>query len=141
MKLPVFSVACAVALLSMTSGFAQEEKPHSELHKQMESVGDAYKAIRKETDPAKGAVLARQAQEAILKGLVETPEKIAKLPEAERPKALANYRTMLGKTFTGFSEIEEAFLANDLAKVKTLMEGMRALKKEGHDKYEEEEGH
>jgi len=139
MKIPVFSAACAVALLSLSSAFAQEEKPQSELHKQMEVVGDAYKAIRKETDPAKGAELARQAQEAVLKGLTETPERIAKLPEAERPKALANYRTMLGKTFVGFSEIEEAFLANDLAKVKTLMESQRDLKKEGHQKYAEEE--
>ncbi|HEY8932192.1 MAG TPA: cytochrome b562 [Rariglobus sp.] len=139
MKAPVFFAACAAAVLSLSPGFAEEEKPHTELGKQMEAVGDAYKAIRKESDPAKGAELARQAQEAVLKSLTETPERIAQLPEDQRPKALANYRTMLGKVFVGFSEIEEAFLANDLAKVKTLMESQRALKKEGHEKYSKED--
>lgn len=137
MKLHLLSWSLAATLLSAVPAMA--EKPETELGKQMEAMNDAFKALRKESDPVKGATLAREAQNSLVKSLGEVPAVIAKLPEAEKPKALANYRTMIGKAFVIFSEIEEAFVAKDLEKVKDLAEHARGAKKEGHDKYVEEE--
>lgn len=142
MKFHIFGLALVATLcLSLPVHGEEKEKKETPLGKQMEAMNDAFKAIRKEADPAKGATLARTAQDALLKSLVETPKVIADLPEAERAKASANYRTLIGKAFVTFSEIEEAFIAKDLEKVKTLVEGVRELKKEGHDKYMEDDEH
>lgn len=141
MKFHIFGLALVATLCLSQPLVGQEDKKETPLGKQMEAMNDAFKAIRKEADPAKGATLARTAQDALLKSLVETPKVIADLPEAERAKASANYRTLIGKAFVTFSEIEEAFIAKDLEKVKTLVEGVRELKKQGHDKYmEDDEG-
>lgn len=141
MKFHIFGLALVATLCLSQPLVGQEDKKETPLGKQMEEMNDAFKAIRKEADPAKGATLARTAQDALLKSLVETPKVIADLPEAERAKASANYRTLIGKAFVTFSEIEEAFIAKDLEKVKTLVEGVRDLKKQGHDKYmEDDEG-
>jgi hypothetical protein len=141
MKFHIFGLALVATLCLSQPLVGQEDKKETPLGKQMEAMNDAFKAIRKEADPAKGATLARTAQDALLKSLVETPKVIADLPEAERAKASANYRTLIGKAFVTFSEIEEAFIAKDLEKVKTLVEGVRDLKKQGHDKYmEDDEG-
>jgi len=135
MKFHIFGLALVATLCLSQPMVGQEDKKETPLGKQMEAMNDAYKAIKKETDPAKGAALARTAQDALVKSLVETPKIVAELPEADRAKATANYRTMIAKAFVSFSEIEEAFLAKDLEKVKTLVEGLREMKKEGHDKY------
>lgn len=145
MKFHIFTcalVATLVATLCLSQPVLGQEadKKESPLAKQMEAMNDAYKAIKKETDPAKGATLARTAQDALLKSLAEVPELVTKGAEADKAKSVANYRTMIGKAFVSFSEIEEAFIAKDLEKVKTLVEGLREMKKEGHDKYMEDEG-
>lgn len=140
MKFHIFTCALVATLCLSQPVFGQEkDKKETPLGKQMEAMNDAFKAIRKEADPAKGATLAREAQEALLKCLGEVPELVGKGAEADKPKAVANYRTMIGKAFVTFSEIEEAFIAKDLEKVKTLVEGVRELKKEGHDKYMEDD--
>lgn len=141
MKFHIFTCAL-VATLCLSQPLVGQEKDKKEtpLGKEMEAMNDAYKAIKKETDPAKGATLARTAQDSLIKSLAEVPALVAKGPEADKVKSVANYRTMIGKAFVTFSEIEEAFIAKDLEKVKTLVEGLRELKKQGHDKYMEDEG-
>lgn len=141
MKFHIFGLALVASLCLSQPLVGQEDKKETPLGKQMEAMNDAYKAIKKEADPVKGAALARTAQDALLKSLSETPKVVAELPEADRAKATANYRTMIAKAFVSFSEIEEAFLAKDLEKVKTLAEGLREMKKAGHDKYmDDDEG-
>lgn len=141
MKFHIFGLALVATLCLSQPLVGQEDKKETPLGKQMEAMNDAYKAIKKESDPVKGAALARTAQDALLKSLAETPKVVAELPEADRAKATANYRTMIAKAFVSFSEIEEAFLAKDLEKVKTLAEGLREMKKAGHDKYmDDDEG-
>jgi soluble cytochrome b562 len=117
---------------------AQEETP---LGKQMESLNDAFKALNKETDPAKGAALARTAQESMLKGIsmVPTMVKDTIADAKEKEKALADYRRLMGEAFVIFCKIESAFLENKLDEVKKLSTDAKALKKEGHDKFMEEE--
>jgi hypothetical protein len=106
---------------------------------QMEVMNDAYKAFRKETDPAKGAALAREAQTAMLKAISEEPEMVKKMPAgSDKDKASAAYRKMMGKLYVTLCEVEEAFLAGDMAKVAELVAALRESKKAGHDRFMEE---
>ncbi len=110
------------------------------LGKQMDAMNDAYKAMRRETDPAKGAALAREAQDAMVKGIVELPEMVKAMPESpEKAKASASYRKMMGNLIATLADMELAFLNNDMAKVKEIVESMRDLKKERHEKFMEED--
>ena len=110
------------------------------LGKQMDAMNDAYKAMRRETDPAKGAALAREAQDAMVMGIVELPEMVKGMPEGpEKAKASAEYRKMMGGLIATLADMELAFLNNDMAKVKEIIEAMRDMKKEGHDKFMEED--
>jgi hypothetical protein len=110
------------------------------LAEQMDVMNDAYKAMRRETDPAKGAALARTAQDAMVKGIVELPEMVKGMPEGpDKAKASASYRKMMGSLIATLADMELAFLNNDMAKVKEIVEAMRDSKKEGHDKFMDED--
>ena len=112
----------------------------SPLGKQMESMNDAYKAFRKETDPSKGAALAREAQTAVARGLAELPELVKKMPDGpEKAKASAEYRKMMGKLYVTLCEVEEAFLVGNTDKVAEIVESLKEMKKSGHDKFMEDE--
>jgi soluble cytochrome b562 len=138
MKHQLMLMGCAVCLLgSVSVSQGHEDTP---LGKQMEVFNDAYKAFRKETDPAKGAAQAREAQQAVLKGIVEMPEMLSKMPEGPvREKAAAEYRKMMGRVFVTLCEVEEAFLAGKTDEVAKLVEALKEMKKAGHDKFMEEE--
>ena len=135
MKFQLIMMSCAACLVLPV--FAEEDTP---LGKQMESFNDAYKVFRKETDPAKGAAAAREAQQAVIKGLAETPAMLVKMPEGPaKAKAAAEYRKMLGKVFVSLCEVEEAFLAGKIDDVAKIVATLKDMKKEGHDKFIEEE--
>lgn len=113
---------------------------HTELENQMESMDDAFKGFRRETDPVKGAAQAREAQTAALKSAMELPAMVKAMPDGpEKTKASVEYRKMMGKLFVVFCEAEEAFLAGKMEDVATLVNSLKDLKKEGHDKFIEEE--
>ena len=110
------------------------------LGEQMEAMNDAYKAMRRETDPAKGAALAKTAQDAMVKGIVELPEMVKGMPDGpDKAKASAEYRKMMGSLISTLADMELAFLNKDMAKVKEIVESMRDMKKKGHEKFIEEE--
>lgn len=137
MKIRMILLGCAVCLLGPV--VAAEDHADSPLAKQMEAFNDAYKAIRKETDPAKGAALSREAQQAVLKSIPETPEMLAKMPEGPaKAKAAAEFRKMMGRAFVTLCEVEEAFLAENITEVAKLVEVLKEMKKDGHDKFMEE---
>ncbi len=110
------------------------------LAKQMDAMNDAYKAMRRETDPAKGAALAREAQDAMVIAIKELPEMVIEMPEGDdKAKAAAGYRKMMGQLISTLADMELAFLDNDMDKVKEVVDAMRASKKEGHDQFMEDE--
>ena len=128
-------MSCAACLILPLH--AEEETP---LGKQMESFNDAYKAFRRETDPAKGAAQAREAQAAVVKGLTEIPAMLTKMPEGPaKAKAAVEYRKMMGKLYITLCEVEEAFLDGKIEKVAELVEGLKDMKKAGHEKFMEDE--
>jgi len=136
MKMKLILAGFAASLMFAMPVMAEEE---TELGKQMEAMNDAYKAMRRETDPAKGAALAREAQDAMVKAVTMTPELVKGLPEAEQPKASAEYRKMMGMLISTLADMELAFLDGDMAKVKEIVDKMRESKKQGHDKFMEED--
>jgi len=111
------------------------------LAKQMEIMNDAYKAMRKDDiDPAKGATLAREAQDAMVKAIAEIPELVKAMPDGpDKAKASAGYRKMMGTLISTLADMELAFLNKDLVKVKTIVEQMKESKKQGHDKFMKED--
>ncbi len=107
---------------------------------QMQAVGAAVKTFVTEKDPDKGAAAAREAQQAVLQAAAILPPSIAKIADpAAKAKAAAEYRLMLGKAFVSFCEVEQAYLAKDLAQVAKLVETLKAQKKAGHAKFMEDE--
>jgi soluble cytochrome b562 len=136
MKNKLILCGLAAILLSVQPALSDD----SPLAKEMETLNDAYKAMRREEDPAKGAALAREAQDAMVKAISETPELVKAMPDGpEKAKASAEYRKMMGALIVTLADMELAFLGGDLAKVKEIVGSMRDIKKEGHDKFMEEE--
>lgn len=136
MKLKFFMTACAASMLCVIPASADD----TPLAKQMEIMNDAYKAMRREEDPAKGAALAREAQDAMVKAIVELPEMVKAMPEgADKAKASAEYRKMMGALISTLADMELAFLNNEPDKVKAIVEQLRDSKKQGHDKFMEDE--
>lgn len=134
MKLPV--AVLAFAIFAAIPAVRADDTP---LGSQMESLNDAYKALRKETDSAKGAAFAREAQQAVLKGLAENPEMLSKMADGpEKAKAAAVYRRMMGQLYVLLCDVETAFLEGKTDEVAKLVESIKELKKAGHDKFIEE---
>ena len=107
---------------------------------QMQVVKAAFKTCATEKDADKGAAAAREAQQAALKAAAILPASVTKIADpAAQAKAAAEYRLMLGKLFVSFCEVEQAFLAKDLAQVAKLVDSLKAQKTAGHDKFTEDE--
>ena len=139
MKKLIFPALLFAATLVMPLPVRAEEAD-TPLAKEMEKLDDAYKAFRRETDTVKGAAAAREAQGSVLKAIPQVPSMLEKMPAGEaKDKALAAYRTQMGKLFVALCEVESAFLAKDLDAVAKLVDTLKAGKKEGHDAFVEEE--
>ena len=137
MKKHTILLGCALALLWIP---AHAEEPETPLGKQMEAVNDAFKAFRRETDPAKGVKEAHEAQMATLKAAAEVPELVKEMPEGpEKDKAANAYRTEMGQLFISLCEVEKAFLNNDLESVASIVDKLKKMKKEGHKAFMKEE--
>lgn len=131
-------IALASSVFCITPANAEEED--HPLAVQMSAMNDAYKAMRREKDPAKGAELAREAQDAMITAIKILPVLVTDMPEGdEKAKAAANYRKMMGELIATLGDMELAFLNGDLDKVKAVVKDMRSSKKAGHDQFMEEE--
>ena len=129
--------ACLMGMLPPLC--AEGDKPESPLARQMSELDDAYKALKKETDPEKGAAVARVAQQALVLGLAELPEMLKKMPDGPaKAAAAAEYRKLMGQSYVVFCEIEQAFLAGKIDQIEGLIENLKAIKKMGHQKFIED---
>jgi len=115
------------------------DEPQSPLARQMSEIDDAYKALKKETDPNKGAAAARVAQQALALGLAELPEMLKKMPDGpDKSAAAVEYRKLMAQCYVIFCEIEQAFLEGKIDQIEGLFESLKAIKKKGHQKFIEE---
>jgi hypothetical protein len=128
-----------LAACLMTSPSFAAETDQSPLGKQMEAMNNAFKAFRSETDSAKGAAKAREAQAATLKSVLEAPSMLKSMPDGPaKAKALAEYHRMLGKLYVTFCEVEVAFLDSKFDEVAKIVGSIKEMKKAGHDRFIEE---
>lgn len=136
MKKRLLLFGCALGLMWVPATAQEDDKDQTELGKQMEAMNDAFKAFRRETDAAKGAVQAREAEESVLKGMMETPTRVKEMPEgAEKAKALVSYRKMTAKLLLTLCEVEEAFLNGKIDEVAKLVDSLKDQKKQGHKEF------
>jgi soluble cytochrome b562 len=138
MKTRIFLIGfAALFFLAPLSAMADGDSP---LAKQMEALDDAFKAFRKEQDGTKGAAQAREAQQALIRAFAETPPMLTKMPDGpEKAKAAAQYRAMMAAVLVKLCEVEQTFLAGDIAGVEKLAAELKELRKKGHDKFMEDE--
>ncbi len=137
MKYKLFLTGFVTSLLIISPASADDDSP---LAMQMDEMNDAYKSMRRETDPAAGAAYARVAQDAMIKAIVELPTMVSDMEDGpEKNKAIASYRKMTAALIGTLSEMELAFLEEDMDKVKELVDAMRESKKAGHDRFMEDD--
>ena len=140
MKTSIFAALILTSSLILPTQLRAQDKDDTPLAKEMEKVDEAFKGFRRETDPAKGAKAAREAQEGVIKALAFTPALIEKMPAGEaKEKAIVAYRTQMGQLFVTFCQVEAAFVAKDLPGVAKLVEDVKGAKKKGHDEFMEED--
>lgn len=130
--------AMALGLVVLAPAPAQADD--TPLAEQMDVLNDAYKALRRTDDAAEGAKLAREAQAAMVKAFAMTPAFVEKGGHADgKEKAMAVYRKQIAELLVVLCDIEAAFVAEDLDKVKELIDPLRESKKKGHDEFMEDE--
>jgi len=106
----------------------------------MDIMNDAYKTIRRAKTPEGGAPLAREAQNAMIKAITETPELVKEMPDGpEKEKAIAEYRKQMGMLIATLAEMELAFLSGDMEQVDAIVDKMRDSKKTGHKAFMKDE--
>ncbi|MBT8036857.1 MAG: hypothetical protein KJO21_04870 [Verrucomicrobiae bacterium] len=132
--LPVMTVSLVLAQPTM----ADDDTP---LAKTMEQMSDALKSLRKmdKSDWAGAAKAARTAADGCRKGMAFIPILVEEMKDGkEKTQAIADYRRMMGLSYAALCELELAYLDEDQAKVDAAMKKVKAGKKEGHKKYEDD---
>jgi soluble cytochrome b562 len=136
MKLITLLATCS--LLSLPA-FLNAEESDSPLEKQMQILARGMRQLSQQlADPSK-----QQENITLLESLKKTavdskaldPRKTASVPQADRDKFLADYRTDLDELKDAFDQIKEAVKAGQYDKAKSLIATVNSIKKEGHRKF------
>lgn len=114
---------------------ADEDTPLAE---QMDIVSSSLKGLRKAETTADKVKLVQEAQAATIKALAYLPAIFVDIKdEKEKAKATADFKMLVGQSYAKFCELELAFLEEDEVKIEQVQNDLKALKKQGHDKYVE----
>jgi len=135
--LPVFTASLAICQPIM----ADDDEDQTPLAKAMEQSSKALKSLRKmdKSDWAGAAKAARTAADGCRQGMEFIPALVEEMKDGmEKTKAIADYRRMMGLSYAALCELELAYLEKDQAKVDAAMKKIKAGKKEGHKKYEDD---
>ncbi|MBT8044750.1 MAG: hypothetical protein KJO79_07355 [Verrucomicrobiae bacterium] len=133
-------VPAAVMGLALCSPVSADDDD-TPLGKSMHQASKALKSLRKieKNDWDAGAKAARSAADGIRKGMAYIPALVEEMPDGmEKTKAIADYRRLMGLSYAALCELELAYLEKDQAKVDAAMKNVKAGKKEGHKKYEDD---
>src|SRR5438309_1667924 len=111
----------AVSSTSIRRALADEAKKtevkKSELRNQMEDMDDDFKKLKRTVRKAEQNEQSLKLLTAIQQRMVAckemTPERAAKIPEADRAKFLANYRKEMAGVIIDFCQVEQAILDGD----------------------------
>lgn len=109
------------------------------LAEKMDVISGSLKGLRKAETFAEKAQLARDAQAAAIGSLEYLPMIFEKVTdEKDLANKTADYKRLIGLTYSKLAELEMAFLAEDEAKADEIVDQLKDLKKEGHTEYVED---
>lgn len=137
----IFLGALALGFLGCASAIADEEKEKTPMAKEMKTLSSKLKSLRKidKSDYHAGATAVREANAALLRSMKYIPALVEDMPEGdEKLIAIADSARLMGLTYAILCELEIAYLKKDDALIVELDSKWKALKKEGHKKYEDE---
>lgn len=136
MKLITLMATCS--LLSLPA-FLHAEESDSPLEKQMQILARGMRQLSQQVvDPSKqqeNITLLESLKKAAVDSKALNPRKTASVPQADRDKFLADYRTDLDELKDAFDQIKEAVKAGQYDKAKSLIATVNSIKKEGHGKF------
>ena len=136
MKLITLLATCS--LLSLPA-FLRAEESDSPLEKQMQILARGMRQLSQQVvDPSKqqeNITLLESLKKAAVDSKALDPRKTASVPQADRNKFLADYRTDLDELKDAFDQIKEAVKAGQYDKAKSLIATVNSIKKEGHGKF------
>lgn len=116
--------------------FAEDETPLAE---EMSLLSKSLKRLRRAETVEDKVTLVHNAQKATIKSLEYLPAIFADVSDpAEKAKATADYKRLMGVTYVKLCELEMAYLEGDEEKADELRDALKDVKKEGHQKYEDE---
>jgi len=122
--------------LATTAPVVGDDTP---LGKEMDGLSGALKGLRKAESWAAKVALVQEGQVATLNSLKHLPVMFKYITDlAEKKKATADYKRLIGLTYVGLCELEMAFLAEDEDKADVAIDNLKELKKEGHRAYIDE---
>ena len=106
------------------------------LAEEMDTLSGSLKGLRKAETTKEKVDLVLAAQKATLKSLEYLPMIFKDIKDAaEKAKATADYKKLVGQTYVKLCELEGAYLAGDEDKADKIKGELKDLKKEGHEKY------
>lgn len=107
----------------------------------MQAMKAAVKALEKEL-PAKDPNAWKsisQFQRGVAGGKLEEPPTIKEMPETDRAKAIATYRTMMADLLAESCKLEHEILAGKWDDAGKSFEALKAMQKPGHDKFKKDD--
>jgi hypothetical protein len=104
-----------------------------------ENLGRLRRALREDADVPEALAAVAAMQEATLRAKLLEPPLAAKIPEAERPAFLRDFRKLLIRLATAQLALETALLDGDLESARALFKEVRAFEDQGHERFTEED--
>jgi soluble cytochrome b562 len=121
----------------------KEHKPETELEGKMDEMGGAFRKLRGQiqdaTKNAESIALVEKMRTAATDAAKLKPAKTEDLPEADRPKFVAEFQKDMKELIGLFDKLEAALKAGDNAGAAKLIGEIRAVQKEGHKEFQRPE--
>jgi soluble cytochrome b562 len=126
-------------------GPGEHHHPETELGKRMETMGHAFKKLRKQigdaSQNASSLELIATARSAAEEALKFTPEKTETLPEAERPKFIADYQDGIKQLIAKFDDLSAALKANNNEEAQKIFKDIGSFQRKEHHEFQKEHPH
>ncbi len=128
----MLAYAMAVSFSAVTPVGAED----TPLAKEMDELSGSLKGLRKAETIEEKVKLVQVAQAATLNSAKYLPVIFKDLTdEKEKATSTADYKRLIGLSYTALCELELAFLNGDEEKAGELIDHLKTLKKEAHRKY------
>ena len=142
-KLLTLVVAAGVVGFAPVAQAQDEPEAPKNLEEAMDMISGSLKMLRRlsrEDDHwNKCAAKVAEGSQAVIAAMNMVPKSIKAMPDgAAKRKALADTRRLMGLTLAAFGELEMAYLAEDEEKIDEVMDKLKEIKAESHERYNKE---